>query len=178
MADFKIGEGIDPDAGTNDTQGAYIPKGEEENVEIKTKIAANAVKPPAPKPKKAEEPVKTEEPAEETKEAAETAKETVAAPPAPKKPAAPVKPVAPKEVPKAAPADTSAPIPGSNTEYGKSISEPQKKPLVGIYEKWVAAHTSGQISDESFAKLTEAYVNIGSNRDIVAFITKFREVKE
>ena len=203
LADFKIGEGIDPDAGTNDTTGAYIPKGEEENVEIKTKIAAVAVKPkaPVPKPKKAEETVEApvrprvenenvkdfEDKVENIKKDVENAVKKIAeevkteTPAAPKKPAAPkVKKEVPAEKPaEAAPAaDDSKISPGMNTEYGAKISEVQKKPLFSSIQKWSMANREGKISDEKYAQVKEAYKNIGSNKDIIKFLTEYREVKE
>lgn len=221
LADFKIGEGVDPDAGVNDTQGAYIPKDEEEKVEIKTKIAAAAVKPKAPAPKpKAEEPkeevkipveVKVENVEEQIKETAEEAKPAAprlkAPAPAPKskaeepkdeepeetatvaidtkgtvevKPATP-KPKVPAPAPKApAPKDTAVTnqiAPGMNTDFGKTISEAQKKPLFGLFGKWVVAHNSGNISDERFEEVKKVYADIGSNRDIIRFLAEYREIK-
>ena len=182
LADFKIGEGIDPDAGTNDTTGAYIPKDEQEQVEIKTKIAAVAVKPKAPTPKpKVEEPkeevkAEPEAPAEEPKEEpAPIVEEPKAAPkpPAPKKPAPKPKTIESKDT-----AATNTIAPGMNTEYGKSISEAQKKPLFGLFGKWIVAHNSGDISDEKFEAVKKAYADIGSNRDIIKFLAEFREIKE
>lgn len=187
LADFKIGEGIDPDAGTNDTTGAYIPKDEQEQVEIKTKIATAAVKPKAPAPKpKVEVPVKVEvENVEEIKEQIQkAAEETKAAEPAP---AAPKKaPAAPKKAPEAPKTETAEDIgvaaakiePGCNTEYGKTITKAQKAPLVGIYSQWITASKNKTVSDEKFDEVTEAYMNIGSNKDIVGFIAKYRGVKE
>lgn len=186
LADFKIGEGIDPDAGTNDTTGAYIPKDEQEQVEIKTKIAAAAVRPKAPAPKPKDEEPKTEgpkdeEPNEMTAVATDT-KGTVEVTPAAPKPKAPVpkKPVAkPKDEPADVPkADDGHIAPGMNTEYGKSISEAQKKPLFGLFGKWIVAHNSGDISDEKFEAVKKAYADIGSNRDIIKFLAEFREIKE
>ena len=174
LADFKIGEGIDPDAGTNDTTGAYIPKDEEEKVEIKTKIAAVAVKPKAPAPKpKVEVPVEIEvENVAEVKEQIKEAVEEVKAPaPKPKAPAP--KPKAPAEVPVAASVE-----PGCNSEFGKSITKAQKTPLVGIYTTWIAASKDGKISAEKFKEVTDAYMNISSNQEIVNFIAKYRGVKE
>ncbi len=177
LADFKIGEGIDPDAGTNDTTGAYIPKDEEEKVEIKTKIAAVAVKPKAPAPKpKAEEP-KTEEPKdEEPKEMTAVATDTKGT--IEVKPATP-KPKAPAPKPKAAPKETAvtnAVAPGANTDFGNSISEAQKKPLIGLFGKWSTARDSGAISPERFDEVKGVYENIGSNRDIIRFLAEYREI--
>ena len=174
ITDFNIEEGIDPDAGVNDTTGAYIPKDEQEQVEIKTKIAAVAVKPKPVKPKKTEEAADTttQVAAEEIAEVAETVKEATA-PAAPKKttPPAPAK----KEEPQV---DDATVAPGMNTEYGQKITEPQKKPLFAAFGKWRDAHMSGKISDEKFEEVKNAYRNIGSNTDIVKFLTQYREVKE
>lgn len=172
LADFKIGEGIDPDAGTNDTTGAYIPKDEQEQVEIKTKIATAAVKPKAPAPKpKAEEP-KEEAPVEtKTEEVAEDVK-----PVAPKPKAPAPKPKAPAAAEPKDTAVTNSIAPGMNTEYGKTISEAQKKPLFGLFGKWILAHNSGQISDERFEEVKNVYANIGSNKDIIAFLAGYREI--
>ena len=182
LADFKIGEGIDPDAGTNDTTGAYIPKDEQEQVEIKTKIAAAAVKPKAPAPKpKAEEPkeevkVPVEVKVETVEEIKEQVKEVVeeVKTPAPK-------PKAPAPKPKAAEqpkADDGHIAPGMNTEFGAKISEAQKKPLFGLFGKWIVAHNSGDISDEKFEAVKKVYADIGSNRDIIKFLAEYREIKE
>lgn len=186
LADFKIGEGIDPDAGTNDTVGAYIPKDEEEKVEIKTKIAAAAIKPKAPAPKpKTEEPEEVKVADQKVAEAEEQIKETaekvvkVIEKAEEEVKNAPVKPKAPAPKPKAAPKDTAVTntiAPGANTDFCKTISEAQKKPLVGLFSKWSAAHDSGAVTDEKFDEVKETYANIGSNRDIIKFLAEYREI--
>ena len=186
ITEFNIEEGIDPDAGVNDTTGAYVPKDEQEQVEIKTKIAAVAVKPkaPAPKPKKAEETPETETTEESTENKPVEEVKEEPAPAAPKKPGRPAKPkTEPKaEEPTPAPApvetDDSKVAPGMNTEYGAKITEPQKKPLYAAFGKWRDAHMAGKISDAKFEEVKEAYRNIGSNREIIRFLTEYREVKE
>lgn len=190
LADFKIGEGVDPDAGTNDTQGVYIPRDEQEKVEIKTKIAEAAVKPrPVPKPKAEEtiesqtEPVtiatsisgaiavKPAEPREEAMSVAES-KPAEEEPKVEKPKKAAAKPKA--ETPKSEPSGNIAP--GMNTEFGKSISEAQKKPLFGLFGKWIDAHLSGKVSDERFEEVKKVYADIGSNRDIIKFLAEYREI--
>ena len=182
IADFNIEEGIDPEL--SGSEGSFSPKSEEEDVEIKTKIAAVAVKPkaPAPKPKKAEEPAKVD--AEEIKEVAETIKEATSlvaevSPAIKTKPKAPAKPK--KEEPAEKPAgedDPSRIAPGMNTEYGAKITEVQKKPLFAAFGKWRDAHMAGKISDEKYEEVKEAYRNIGSNSEVIRFLAQYREVKE
>lgn len=187
IADFNIEEGIDPEL--SGSEGTFSPKSEEEDVEIKTKIAANAIKPkaPAPKPKKAEEPVKTETEAtaEEMKEVADTVKEAtspiaeISAPPVKPKPKAPAK--VKKEETAKAPAEDEDPsrvAPGMNTEYGAKITEVQKKPLFAAFSKWRDAHMAGKISDEKYEEVKDAYRNIGSNSEVIRFLAQYREVKE
>ena len=184
VADFKIGEGIDPELSGG--EGTFSPKSEEENVEIKTQIAGMAVKPKVPVPKPIEVPSppaaerpKVEAPKEEPK--AEEPKEEPE-PEKPKKPRAPRKkaeepaPEVPKEEPK--PAESNNIAPGMDTEYGAKITEAQKKPLFSAFGKWISAHNGGTISDKKFEEVKATYRNIGSNADVIRFIAMSREIKE
>ena len=177
LTDFKIEEGIDPESPEYDDR-QFIPKSEDENTEIKTKIAALAVKPKTPAPK-AE--VKTEDPLFKKAPVAEEPKKEEPVQEEPKK--APAKKVpAKKEEPKVegpAPAEDSGRVgPGINTEYGSKITEVQKKPLFALFGKWMSAHAEKKISDERYEQVKQVYCDIGSNKDVMKFLTEYREVKE
>ena len=76
---FGIEEGIDPEISPTDS-ATFIPKTEEEKVEVKAKIASQAVKPPAPKPAAPVPPAPKKDAAAEPKAPASVPAEDVPAP--------------------------------------------------------------------------------------------------
>lgn len=186
ITDFNIEEGIDPEL--SGAEGTFTPKSEEEEVEIKTQIAAIAVKPKVPVP-----PVKKPEPEPEVKETivtevvndTATVSDDVPAvePEKPKKTPIPRKKKVAEEPAPEVPAkepqeDPNYIVPGMNTEYGAKITEVQKKPLVSALNKWAMAVRAGEVPEEKYEEVKEAYKNIDSNAAVIKFLTTYREVKE
>ena len=154
---FCIEEGIDPEA-SGPGEGNNFFKSPEEQVEIKTKLAAQAIKPavPAPKPvKSAAEPKKEEKPANE----------------APKAPAEPVKPAAaPVKPAEKAPAD-DIPEPGCDTNF--SPAGALAKTLRDRYANWQEFASKGLVAQEVFDKMAADYRNIKDMPSAIAFNTKY-----
>lgn len=154
---FCIEEGIDPEASSSG-EGNNFFKSPEEQVEIKTKLAAQAIKPavPAPKPvKPAAEPKKEEKPANE----------------APKAPAEPVKPAAaPAKPVEKAPAG-EIPEPGCDTNF--SPAGALAKTLKDRYANWQEFTSKGLVAQEVFDKMAADYRNIKDMPSAIAFNTKY-----
>jgi hypothetical protein len=148
---FCIEEGIDPEVSGG--EGAvFTPKTPEEQVEVKTKIASQAVKPPAPKPKeeapkaekvKAEKPKKEEEPKE--------------APAAPAAPAADI------------------PMPGCDANF--TPTGPLLKTLSEKFQNWTEMKGNG-VSEEDYDAMVKDYRNISSIAEAIAFNTKYPKIKK
>ncbi len=147
---FGIEEGIDPEINAVG-ESSFIPKTPEEQVEIKTKLAAQAVKPPVKPEKPAEAPAPAEEP---------------------KKPAKPaVKPVAePKKEEKPT---VSAEIPEPGCDVGFSPSAPLAKALKERYQNWKESADKGLVAKEVFEKMDSAYRNINDMPAAINFNTKY-----
>jgi len=150
---FCIEEGIDPEAESR-VESTYIPKTAEEKVEIKTKLAEKAIKPPvAPSATKVES---TPAPKPEI----------------PAKPAieAPVKPA---EAVKEAPAPVAAEIPEPGCDAGFKPTAPLAKTLKERYQNWQEASQKGFVAKEVFEKMVTAYRNINDMGAAISFNTKF-----
>ena len=154
---FCIEEGIDPEAsGTG--EGNNFFKSPEEQVEIKTKLAAQAIKPaiPAVKPvKPAETPKKEEKPANE----------------APKAPAEPVKPAAVPAKPAEKPSAGDIPEPGCDA--GFSPAGALAKTLRDRYANWQEFASKGLIAKEVFEKMAADYRSIKDMTMAISFNTKY-----
>ena len=154
---FCIEEGIDPEA-SGAGEGNNFFKSPEEQVEIKTKLAAQAIKPvvPAAKPvKPAAEPKKEEKPAKE----------------APKAPAEPVK--APEPPAKPAEKAPAGKIPEPGCDAGFSPSGALAKTLKGRYENWQKALAAGHVTKEIFDSMDKAYRSIKDMPAALSFNTKY-----
>ena len=154
---FCIEEGIDPEA-SGSGEGNNFFKSPEEQVEIKTKLAAQAIKPavPAPKPVK---PVSA--PAKEEKPANEPAK-------------APAEPALKAEEPKKAPAKASeAAIPEPGCDAGFSPTGALAKTLKDRYANWQEFAGKGLVAQEVFDKMAADFRKIADMPSAIAFNTKY-----
>ena len=152
-----IEEGIDPEA-SGSGEGNNFFKSPEEQVEIKTKLAAQAIKPavPAPKPVK---PVSA--PAKEEKPANEPAK-------------APAEPAPKVEEPKKAPAKApEATIPEPGCDAGFSPTGALAKTLKDRYANWQEFTGKGLVAKEVFEKMASDYRKIADMPSAIAFNTKY-----
>jgi hypothetical protein len=149
---FGIEEGIDPEV--TGGESTFTPKTAEEKVEIKTKLAEKAVKPPvAPSATKVESTPapKAEKPA---KPATEASKEV-------EKPKDEAKPV------------ESAEIPEPGCDAGFKPTAPLAKALKERYKNWQEAAAQGHIAQDVFQKMDSAYRNIADMPGAINFNTKF-----
>ena len=152
---FGIEEGIDPEISPTDS-ATFIPKTEEEKVEVKTKIASQAVKPPAPKP-----------PAPQT------------APAPPKAPGAKTdaktEPAKPGTATDATPVSTEGiPEPGCDKNFAPSGSLANN--LKQRYANWQAAYGKNAVSEADFNKMIAEYKAIDSMNAAIAFNTKYPKI--
>ena len=157
---FCIEEGIDPEA-SGAGEGNNFFKSPEEQVEIKTKLAAQAIKPavPAPKPAKpAPAPAKEEKPAESPAKA-------------PAEPAEPAKPAKTSAKPAEKPAESGIPEPGCDA--GFSPTGALAKTLKDRYANWQEFAGKGLVAKEVFEKMASDYRKISDMPSAIAFNTKY-----
>lgn len=147
---FCIEEGIDPEAESR-IESTYIPKTAEEKVEIKTKIAERAIKPPV------------------TPSAPKTASTPAPKPETPAKPAA----EAPADTAKVESAPAAAEIPEPGCDAGFKPTAPLAKTLKERYQNWQEAAQKGFVAKEIFEKMVTAYRNINDMGAAINFNTKY-----
>ncbi len=150
---FCIEEGIDPEAESR-VESTFFPKTPEEKVEIKTKLAEKAVKPPV-----------TPQPAANT-----TAPAPKPAAPSQTVAEAPKMPEKPKE--EAKPAE-AAEIPEPGCDAGFKPTAPLAKTLKERYQNWQDASQKGLVAKDVFEKMDKAYRSIGDMGAAINFNTKF-----
>lgn len=150
---FGIEEGIDPEISPTDS-ATFIPKTEEEKVEIKTKIAERAVKPPTPVKPAAATSTPAPKPDTPVKVTAEAPKE----------------PEAPKE--EAKPAESTA-IPDPGCDAGFKPSGALAKTLRERYQNWQDATQKGLVAEDVFKKMDKAYRSINDMGAAITFNTKY-----
>ena len=149
MSTFGISDGIDPEMVIGGG-GSFHRRSEEEEEEVRSRVLANAEKPPAPKPPAPKKAPKKEEPAPEVHE--EPKAEPAPAPEA-------------QESPKV---EDDAPAPGYKPMgvQAKAIDR-----ITSVYEQRAKA---GEISPEEYNQMSMDCASISSVKDATAFIKKYR----
>lgn len=164
LVNFFLGsDGTDPDADDASVTSktvSYTPSTAKEQMLAKSRAMQNAAKPPV----KPAEPAPAPAPAAPAKPAEE----------APKAPAADE----PAEAPAEAPSDDAPknPIPASKTDF--TVPETNKASLDRLITGWVKAKAEGKISEAKYQEAVDAFESIGSQKDVSAWIGKYRTVKE
>lgn len=174
---FSIADGIDPEVSYNSPSGSFHKRTEAEEEEVKSKILANAEKPPMPKPP-ADKPKREPKPAEERKAPKEVRTMDESAldsdpAPAPEvvEPVPEIEPMPEiKEIkmPEAPKAEEPAPVAGFKP------SGVQAKAIERITTTYEARAKAGEISAEDYNQMSMDCASIASVKDATAFIKKYR----
>lgn len=152
---FQLADGMDPDAMDASPRGSFTPRTIEETSEIKSKIAANAVKPAVP----------TQKPVE--------------LPPAPAEPAKPATPAEEALQRLKAEADAQK---AENAEASKDIEPPtlkyepsavQKKAIEKITERYLALAKEGKITNTAYNNMSFECASISNSKMATEFILKY-----
>lgn len=166
---FMLIDGIDPDADTGERTGTFTPKTPTETLVAKSKVLANAVKPPVVK---AEPAPKVEETKDVPEKAPEEPKEEPKVEPKEEVKDEPVESETPAEEPVK---EEFVPLVAESLKELK-ITAPQRSAIARIIETKTKWATEGKITPAEYNQMSADYADIKDQASGSAFISKHRVV--